>query len=469
MLDRLANLAGGHPKRVLVASRSSSSLVAGVLGAGVADRLDPYGADDPDTESVHRRGAARGRRLPRPQAIVLIEGVDLNDARAARERVEEVARPVADVDGVRAVTGFLETRLAGVRLARRRVDLPRGPVRRRPRTTSSRTRRGARRRARGRGRTSSSAATRSPSSRSTRRSSRTCSAPSCSRSRSSSCSRCSSSAASSRRRCRCSSAAWRSSRPCSLLTVASELTLDLDLRAQPRDRARPRARDRLQPVRRLALPRGDREVRAPGWRRCGGRWRRPAARCSSPRSRSPARSRRCTVFPQRFLYSMGIGGALVALLAAAISLTVLPAVLALLGERVNSLAPAFLQRRAEADARPATDGLLVPALAHRDARPGPDRARQRGLPDRARDPVLQHQLHLGRRPGPARGRERPPGRRRRFAPSSRPSATRRSSSRSRAAAPRPRSVAARGRPTLDGRRRGQAAAAARAATSGPSR
>ena len=64
-----------------------------------------------------------------------------------------------------------------------------------------------------------------------------------------------------------------------------------------------------------------------------------------------------TVFPQNFLRSMGIGGTLVALAAALISLTVLPAVLALLGNRVNSLSPAFLQRRAEADSRPATDGF----------------------------------------------------------------------------------------------------------------
>jgi RND superfamily putative drug exporter len=64
-----------------------------------------------------------------------------------------------------------------------------------------------------------------------------------------------------------------------------------------------------------------------------------------------------TVFPQRFLYSMGIGGALVALLAAAVSLTVLPAVLALLGNRVNALAPPFLRRRAERDARPAEAGF----------------------------------------------------------------------------------------------------------------
>jgi uncharacterized membrane protein YdfJ with MMPL/SSD domain len=63
------------------------------------------------------------------------------------------------------------------------------------------------------------------------------------------------------------------------------------------------------------------------------------------------------VFPQRFLYSMGIGGSLVALIAAAIALLVLPAILAVLGERVNSLTPAFLHRRAERDARPATQGF----------------------------------------------------------------------------------------------------------------
>ena len=63
------------------------------------------------------------------------------------------------------------------------------------------------------------------------------------------------------------------------------------------------------------------------------------------------------VFPQRFLYSMGLGGSLVALLASAIALTVLPAVLALLGERVNALSPAFLQRRAERDATSTESGF----------------------------------------------------------------------------------------------------------------
>jgi uncharacterized membrane protein YdfJ with MMPL/SSD domain len=63
------------------------------------------------------------------------------------------------------------------------------------------------------------------------------------------------------------------------------------------------------------------------------------------------------VFPQRFLYSMGLGGSLVVLFAALISLTVLPAILTLLGPRVNAGAPAFLKRRAEADARPTESGF----------------------------------------------------------------------------------------------------------------
>jgi RND superfamily putative drug exporter len=57
------------------------------------------------------------------------------------------------------------------------------------------------------------------------------------------------------------------------------------------------------------------------------------------------------IFPQKFLYSMGVGGVMVALLAAAVALVVLPAVLALLGERVNALAPKRLRRAAEVDAR----------------------------------------------------------------------------------------------------------------------
>src|SRR5919197_1453321 len=59
-----------------------------------------------------------------------------------------------------------------------------------------------------------------------------------------------------------------------------------------------------------------------------------------------------TLFPQRFLYSMGIGGALVALIAASLAVVVLPALLAVLGPRVNALAPTWLARAAERETRP---------------------------------------------------------------------------------------------------------------------
>jgi uncharacterized membrane protein YdfJ with MMPL/SSD domain len=57
------------------------------------------------------------------------------------------------------------------------------------------------------------------------------------------------------------------------------------------------------------------------------------------------------LFPQRGLYSMAVGGVMVTMIAAAVALVALPAVLALLGERVNALAPKWLRRAAESEAR----------------------------------------------------------------------------------------------------------------------
>ena len=63
------------------------------------------------------------------------------------------------------------------------------------------------------------------------------------------------------------------------------------------------------------------------------------------------------VFPQRFLFSMGVAGVMVALVAAAIALIVLPAVLALLGARINSLAPRAWRRHSEEADRALTSGF----------------------------------------------------------------------------------------------------------------
>lgn len=62
------------------------------------------------------------------------------------------------------------------------------------------------------------------------------------------------------------------------------------------------------------------------------------------------------VFPQQFLYSMGLGGMVVALIAASVSLVALPALLALLGPRVNALAPKRLRGASERVARGESSG-----------------------------------------------------------------------------------------------------------------
>ena len=57
------------------------------------------------------------------------------------------------------------------------------------------------------------------------------------------------------------------------------------------------------------------------------------------------------VFPLRFLYSMGVGGMIVSLVAAFAALVVLPAILSLLGERVNALSFGRWRRAADQEAR----------------------------------------------------------------------------------------------------------------------
>ena len=81
------------------------------------------------------------------------------------------------------------------------------------------------------------------------------------------------------------------------------------------------------------------------------------------------------VFPLRFLYSMGAGGVLVALSAALVSLTLLPALLAVLGPRVNALGLRRWQVAMQRDAAHVQEGAVVPALARRDAPPGAGRDR----------------------------------------------------------------------------------------------
>ena len=116
------------------------------------------------------------------------------------------------------------------------------------------------------------------------------------------------------------------------------------------------------------------------------------------------------VFPIRFLSSMGIGGAVVALCDGAVALLVLPAVLIVLGPRVNALSPAWLQRRAARTARAADGRRLVAARARCGAPTRPRRAGQRGRPARRGDPGAAPAVHLTRSEPAARERGKSPGR-----------------------------------------------------------
>ncbi|MDQ3728643.1 MAG: MMPL family transporter [Actinomycetota bacterium] len=353
MLERLANFAGGHPKRVL-AFAGVFFVLAGVLGSGVADRLDPYGADDPDKESFIAKEKLEDAGYRDPQAVVLIRDTDVT-TREGSQRVEDVTRTVAGVEGVRGTTGYLDTEsnafvsndgrstylavqleataddeiqdsgealvaalegepdvlVGGNAVAQQQInekvasDLKRAELYAFPILFLL------------------------------------------------------------------SLLFFRSLVAAALplligglaivstfllLTVASELgsisifalnlvtglglglAIDYSLFVVSRYREEiAKTGPGIEALRRTMATAG-----------------RTVAYSSITVAGALAA---LAIFPQRFLYSMGIGGALVALAAAAISLTVLPAVLALLGDRVNSLSPAFLQRRAEADSRSAESGF----------------------------------------------------------------------------------------------------------------
>ena len=145
------------------------------------------------------------------------------------------------------------------------------------------------------------------------------------------------------------------------------------------------------------------------------------------------------VFPQRFLFSMGLAGVMVALIAAAVALLVLPAVLALLGPRVNSLAPKSWKRRSEEEDQEITSGFWYRLSNAVMRRPGADRDPHHGRPADRGDALPRH-LRSPRSTRASCRRARPPARcRTRSRPTSRRTAASRSTSPSRPPTPpRPR-------------------------------
>jgi uncharacterized membrane protein YdfJ with MMPL/SSD domain len=353
MFERLARLADRRGKGVVIAA-VAFSIVAGALGAGVADRLDPYGADDPATESVKASDRLEEAGYREPGVIVLIDDVDLESA-AGRDRVEAIAQRVGADEDVTAVASFYTTdsrdfvsrdgdstylsvqlaptddgdiQDAGERIADSLADEPGVTV--------------------GGGAVAQHQANEQVEE--DLRTAELYAFPIL---------------------FLLSLLFFRSLVAAALpllvggltivstmlmLSVAAELgsisvfalnlviglglglAIDYSLFIVSRYREEiAKTGPGLEAMRRTMVTAG-----------------RTVLFTSLTVAGAIAS---LLIFPQRFLYSMGVGGVLVALIAAAVALIVLPAVLAVLGARVNSLSPDFLQRRAQRDARPAQEGF----------------------------------------------------------------------------------------------------------------
>jgi uncharacterized membrane protein YdfJ with MMPL/SSD domain len=107
MFDRLATLAERRGRRVVIAA-VVLSIAAGALGIGVADRLDPYGADDPATESVKGADRLEQAGYRETGVVVLVDGVEVDSA-AGRDRVEALTEELRADEDVAAVASFYTT------------------------------------------------------------------------------------------------------------------------------------------------------------------------------------------------------------------------------------------------------------------------------------------------------------------------------------------------------------------------
>src|SRR5688500_14983584 len=106
-MEALARLADRRAIRVVVVA-AIQTVAAGVLSAGVADRLDPYGADDPDTESVIADEMLQEAGFRKIGVVVLVEGVNVR-SQDGRRRVEDLARRLEGDPDVASVSSFVST------------------------------------------------------------------------------------------------------------------------------------------------------------------------------------------------------------------------------------------------------------------------------------------------------------------------------------------------------------------------
>src|SRR6266508_2602036 len=107
MIERLARLADRRAKRVVVLG-VLLFVLAGVLGAGVAKRLDPFGAEDPATESVIADHQLQKAGYRETGVVILVRRIDPRSPRG-HERIETISRELRSDRDVASVSSFLDT------------------------------------------------------------------------------------------------------------------------------------------------------------------------------------------------------------------------------------------------------------------------------------------------------------------------------------------------------------------------
>ena len=94
MFDALARFSDGNARRIGIAAILFFVLAA-AIGGSVASRLDPYGADDPATETVESRERLHDAGLRIPAVLAIFKNAPVA-APATRARVEALERSVRE-------------------------------------------------------------------------------------------------------------------------------------------------------------------------------------------------------------------------------------------------------------------------------------------------------------------------------------------------------------------------------------
>src|SRR3954454_16489816 len=107
MFDALARGVYKH-RRFVGIGAAVFFIVAIAVGGSVAKHLAPYGADDPASESVHADNLIQSKGFRDTSVVVLVQGGEVSSP-AMRARVTGISKSIADRGYVASVHGYFDT------------------------------------------------------------------------------------------------------------------------------------------------------------------------------------------------------------------------------------------------------------------------------------------------------------------------------------------------------------------------